>query len=252
MEQASVVQGFGDSRSERAPWLERLAFPSHLEGLSDIEIKSSYTLPPEKERESEEDGCLITILTAGEAMFRDAYELCSDSSPNRKMTQQRANILNEFYAGASGKAAGFRYHKNASTLVKYFTAGKQPLVYYYRVVYRKNGHFSRTSPDQKLPEDVIQPTAQQTQAMGKIMKAVESQDELSLKHAIRRFYMALICHIVGSVPFKSPVLSFAAMLSRAGPGKDVGRWKEPGNFNISLSALTWGCSADSLRLCLLS
>jgi hypothetical protein len=40
------------------------------------------------------------------------------------MTQQRANILNEFYAGASGKTAGFRYRKNASMLVKYFTVGK--------------------------------------------------------------------------------------------------------------------------------
>jgi hypothetical protein len=33
------------------------------------------------------------------------------------MTQQRANILNEFYAGASGKADGFRHFKNPSTLV---------------------------------------------------------------------------------------------------------------------------------------
>ncbi|KUJ07668.1 uncharacterized protein LY89DRAFT_742439 [Mollisia scopiformis] len=32
------------------------------------------------------------------------------------MTQQRANILNEFYAGASGRSDGFRYYKNASTL----------------------------------------------------------------------------------------------------------------------------------------
>jgi hypothetical protein len=240
MEQAGVVQGFGDSRSARIPWLERVAFPSHLEGLGDEEIKSSYTLPREKEPGSDdEDASLITTLAAAEAVFRDAYELCSDASPNRKMTQQRANILNEFYAGASGKAAGFRYRKNASTLVKYFTVGKQLLVYYYRVVHRKDGHFSRTSPDQKLPQDVIQPTPQQTQAMDKIMAAVESDDELSLKQAIRRFYMALICQTVGSVPFKSPVLSFAAMLSREGPGKGVGRWKEPGNFNSHLSALTW-------------
>ena len=240
MEQAGVVQGFGDSRSARIPWLERVAFPSHLEDLGDEEIKSSYTLPRQKEPGSDdEDASLITILAAAEAVFRDAYELCSDSSPNRKMTQQRANILNEFYTGASGKAAGFRYRKNASTLVKYFTVGKQLLVYYYRVVHRQDGHFSRTSPDQKLPQDVIQPTTQQTQAMDKVMAAVESDDELSLKHAIRRLYMALICQTVGSVPFKSPVLSFAAILSREGPGKGVGRWKEPGNFNSHLSALTW-------------
>ena len=58
------------------------------------------------------------------------------------MTQQRANILNEFYAGASGKADGFRYFKNASTLVTYFTTIKQLLVYYYRVVYSEDGHFT--------------------------------------------------------------------------------------------------------------
>jgi hypothetical protein len=155
------------------------------------------------------------------------------------MTQQRANILSEFYAGASGRAAGFRYHKNASTLVKYFAVPKQPLVYYYGVVYRPDGHFSRTSPDQKLPRDVIRPTAEQTQAMDEIMAAGEREDERSLKHAIRRLYVALICQTVGSVPFRSPVLSFAAMLSRAGSGKGVGRWKEPGSFNSHLSALTW-------------
>jgi hypothetical protein len=62
---------------------------------------------------------------------------------------------------------------------------------------------------------------------------------VALKRAIRRLYMALICQTVGSVPFKSPVLSFTAMLSRKGPGQGVGTWKEPGNFNSSLSALTW-------------
>lgn len=35
-------------------------------------------------------------------------------------------------------------------------------MYYYRVIYRQDGHFCRMSPDQKLPRDVIRPTAQQT------------------------------------------------------------------------------------------
>jgi hypothetical protein len=90
---------------------------------------------------------LVRILAAAEAVLRDAYQLCSDRSPDRKMTQQRANILNEFYAGASGKADGFRYYKSESTLVKYFTAFKQLLVYYNRVVYSEDGHFTRADPD---------------------------------------------------------------------------------------------------------
>ena len=67
----------------------------------------------------------------------------------------------------------------------------------------------------------------------------EEEAELALKHAIRRLYLALICHTVGSVPFKSPVLSFCAMLSRRVRGKGRGLWEEPGNFNSHLSALTW-------------
>ena len=114
------------------------------------------------------------------------------------------------------------------------------------MVYNEDGHFTRTQAqlgDQLLPGDIIQPTAQQTQAMDKIMKALDLEDgeeaELALKHAIRRLYLALICHTVGSVPFKSPVLSFCAMLSRKVRGKGRGLWEEPGNFNSYLLALTW-------------
>jgi hypothetical protein len=159
------------------------------------------------------------------------------------MTQQRANILSEFYAGASGKADGFRYFKNASTLVTYFTTMKQLLAYYYRVVYCEDGHFPRTQPDQKLPRDVIQPTTQQTQAMDEIVDALTLEDgeeaQLALKHAVRRLYLALICQVVGSVPFRFPVLSFCAMLGRKVRGKGRGLWEEPRNFNSHLSALTW-------------
>lgn len=155
------------------------------------------------------------------------------------MTQQRANILNEFYAGASGRADGFRYYKNPSTLVKYFTTFKQLLVYYYRVVYRESQHFTREKPDQILPSEVIQLTAQQKQDMDEIVVALNSEDDAPLKHAIRRLYLALICQTVGSVPFKSPVLSFYATLSRKIRGKGHGLWEEPGNFNSHLSALTW-------------
>lgn len=67
----------------------------------------------------------------------------------------------------------------------------------------------------------------------------EEEAELALKHTIRRLYLALICQTVGSVPFKSPVLSFCAMLSRKVRGKGRGLWEESGNFNSHLLALTW-------------
>jgi hypothetical protein len=130
------------------PWLQKTAFPSHLAGLTDDEIKGSFKLPSKKKKteaakasmsagkgkgkdkdkdkdkskgkdENDRDRDLHQILNAAEALFQDAYQLCSETSPNRKMTQQRANILNEFYTGASGKSEGFRYRKIASTLADY-------------------------------------------------------------------------------------------------------------------------------------
>jgi hypothetical protein len=195
-QEASVVHDFGDSRSARVPWLERTGFPSHLVGLRDEEIKSSYQLPRAAARERDagpesNNVDLVRIVHAIEAVLRDAYALCSDTSPRRKMTQQRANILNEFYAGASGRADGFRYYKNPSTLVKYFTTFKQLLVYYYRVVYCEDGHFTWTQPDQTLPAKAIQPTAPQRQALQEIVDALHREDDAPLKHAIRRFYYHL-------------------------------------------------------------
>ena len=72
-----------------------------------------------------------------------------------------------------------------------------------------------------------------------VVRALDEQEQQGdkelLKHAIRRFCLTLICQTVGSVPFKSPVLSFCAMLSRT----KAGQWQEPSNFNSYLSALTW-------------
>ena len=58
--------------------------------LKDEEIWSSYKLPPKKELdaggEGAEDLNLVRILVAAEAVLRDAYQLCNDTSPDRKMT----------------------------------------------------------------------------------------------------------------------------------------------------------------------
>jgi hypothetical protein len=79
--------------------------------------------------------------------------------------------------------------------------------------------------------------------MDEIMKALDLEDgeeaELALKYIIRQLYLALIYYTVGSVSFKSPVLSFCTILSRKVREKDRGLWKEPGNFNSYLLALTW-------------
>ncbi|KFY96556.1 hypothetical protein V500_02410 [Pseudogymnoascus sp. VKM F-4518 (FW-2643)] len=68
-EQASIVHDFADSKSER-----------------DEEIWYSYKLLLKKEVDGGAEGAidpnLVCILAAAEAMLRDAYKLCSDSSPD--------------------------------------------------------------------------------------------------------------------------------------------------------------------------
>ena len=67
----------------------------------------------------------------------------------------------------------------------------------------------------------------------------KEETKLALKYTIRCLYLALICYTVGSILFKSPVLSFCAILSRKVRGKGRGLWEEPGNFNSHLSTLIW-------------
>jgi hypothetical protein len=80
----------------------------YLATLKDKEIRSSYKLLPRKEGAADTNNInLVQILIVVEAVFRDMYALYSNTSPKQKITQQRANILNEFYTRASGKADGF-------------------------------------------------------------------------------------------------------------------------------------------------
>lgn len=152
------------------------------------------------------------------------------------MTYQRAQKLSDFAAGEGkkGKEVAFRIFKNEATLGTYFRRMKELLLYYHRVVYQEDGHFSRESEAHKVPRDVIEPTDRQRQAMDDIHVALrkqycakasgvccdedgyvgECEHDLRLESAIREFFVALICHKVGSMHFRSPVLSFCAMLSR--------------------------------------
>ncbi|KAK2684623.1 hypothetical protein QWA68_017018, partial [Fusarium oxysporum] len=280
-EKASVVEGIDESRADRVPWLIHTGFPTHLRGLRDTEIISSYALPRSidplddgicseddeddddhnDDDENKGDGTgrtatdLRRILAAAESMLRDAYRLCSDKSPERKMTQQRAKRLSNFRGEdsklSSIKADKFRSFKNESSLTSYFRIQKQLLAYYYRTVFRADGHFTRERDDQIVPRDTIEATSMQQQAMKNIISILRRQDKMArgkdgknsddddddddhdhdhadncnegngvvdgdceLKHAIRKFCISLICQTVGSRPFRSAILSFCAMKSR--------------------------------------
>jgi hypothetical protein len=96
------------------------------------------------------------------------------------------------------------------------------------------------------------PKKSQRKALRDVIKAAadktDDSDDVALKHLLRRFFFALICHVIGSVPFRSPILSFCAMLGRSvrmskvAEGEEMKtKWqgKEPGILSSHLSALTW-------------
>ena len=175
--EAGIVHDFEDSRASHVPWLERTGFHSHLKELLDEEIYGSYKLPSDRELEggSFDDPILARIIAGTRSLLNAAYELCSDTSPDRKMTYQRACILNEFYAGATGKSDAFRHYKMESSRVKYFNTWVQLAVYYYRVVYTKDGHFTRRRHDYQVPKDSIQVTASQHNAFEDVVQAAQSR-----------------------------------------------------------------------------
>ena len=91
------MQDVEESRGDRVPWLVHTGFPTHLRRLRDAEIMLLYALPrsggPGGDDGEVEYGAvgadtdLGRILAAAESTFRDAYKLCSDRSPDRKITQ---------------------------------------------------------------------------------------------------------------------------------------------------------------------
>ncbi|EAQ91762.1 hypothetical protein CHGG_03697 [Chaetomium globosum CBS 148.51] len=320
---AAVVEDPGEGRADRERWLIYTGFPTHLRGLSDAEIESSFRPPKstnpllkhpsgrggelsstddDDDDDDDDDGdgdsdhggdrCerdLRRILEAADTWLWKANDLVADGSMQRRMTHQRAQTLSDFAAGAGkkGRDIAFRCFKRAPTLVAYFRRMKELLTYYYRVVYREDGHFTRgtEAPAPTLPRDIIEPTQRQRDAMDEIHRALRRQDEKEkgvgngdgdgdgddegLEAAIREFYVALICQTVGSAHFRSPVISFCAMLSRTkrfssgarrggwkdraarnGTGDDeldeaarrrrkLRCWHDPGNYSSTLSALIW-------------
>ena len=261
-------------------------FSTHLDGLYDAEIQSSYALHARSDEnvvsngssENFSDSELRRILIAAEHTLRDAYRLCSDSSPHRKMTQLHALTLNHFRLGdardiGATRGALFRASKHSNSMVACFRLTKQLLAYYYRVVYLSDGHFTNNTEGHALPHDVIKPTLEQSQAMDAIITVLRRQDALQdatssasgadmdindvaaptaelddqLKKAIRDLLVSLICCWIVSKPFQSPLLSFCAMRSRTLLQHDDDalyargrcKWREPGNCSRDLSALIW-------------
>ncbi|KAG8664063.1 uncharacterized protein FPOAC1_014130 [Fusarium poae] len=97
------------------------------------------------------------------------------------MTQQRAKRLSNFRSDdshmSSAKASKFRSFKNESSLTSYFRITKQLLAYYYRVVYRVDGHFTREGESHAVPQDIIETTPLQRQAMEDVIGALRRREK---------------------------------------------------------------------------
>ncbi|KAG6090771.1 hypothetical protein E4U30_007991, partial [Claviceps sp. LM220 group G6] len=254
--QAALVGTYDRNSTER--WLIHMGFPKYLEGLLDAEIRSSFQLPKKgyvDQKDEAETGDLLVILSTAESLFRDAYNLVSEKTGGQIISYAHMLALSNFAAGdrKQGKDIGFRFHKEAKSLVSYFQRMKELLVFFYRVAYREDGHFTvRAEPDAEtvsptserqeytqLPQEIIRPGVGQRSAMQSILDklselktmyawshrstegdrqtvAAEEEKEMveELKPAVRVFFMKLICHEFEGQPFQSPVLSFCAMLSR--------------------------------------
>ncbi|RSL77165.1 hypothetical protein CEP52_017736, partial [Fusarium oligoseptatum] len=184
-ELAGIVEGGAGTRADRIPWLVRTGFADHLQGLRDVEIMRSYTLPggAKGQREGGKVSDVQRIVAAAEAYFRDVNALCSDLSPTKKLTAQRARMLTQYSSEAAGGGGTgdrpklFGGTKNRGSLKKYTRRMTQLLVFYYRVVFCEDGHFTREDDEQALPQDVIKPTEDQINAMDLIVSRLREQDE---------------------------------------------------------------------------
>ncbi|GKU10505.1 unnamed protein product, partial [Fusarium langsethiae] len=54
--EAEIVQDVEASRADRVPWLVHTGFPTHLQGLRDTEIMSSYALPRSGDDDDDDGG----------------------------------------------------------------------------------------------------------------------------------------------------------------------------------------------------
>ena len=61
-------------------------------------------------------------------------------------------------------------------------------------------------------------------------------DTTDIKDAILKMWMLLISHHTGARRYRSPLLSFCAILSIE---LSTGSWMQPGNFNSHLSGIIW-------------
>jgi len=237
---ANVVEGFESHRSTVLPWLQTTGIVDHVGGLKKDEVAAAVTSTV-----AEEESDLGCIFQTMECILREAHRQCFDG-PDCMLTWQCRVVLGRFQSAqveTLGRTRPFEPCKNPGTLQKYFKPAKQLLAYIYRVAANRDYHFSRDSEELRRPEDVVSLTSEQARAWRSIRRMAKdredgstSEPDTELHEQLLEFWMLLVRDTTGPQRYRSPLVSFCAMLSLR---RTTSSWVEPGNFSSHLSAMIW-------------
>ncbi len=118
------------------------------------------------------------------------------------------------------KTRPFDPSKEPRTLSAYFKLAKQFLSYVDRVAVCREYYFSVDAEiEMRRPEDAIKLSDEQSKTWHSIRRIAQqmhsgcAEGEDDLEDELVRMWMLLICHSTGAKRYRSPLLSFCAMLS---------------------------------------
>lgn len=229
---AARVEGGDTHKSAVASWLQTLGIAKHLRDLQLDQIKQAVA-PPDRRLEP----ALYAAANAFDSLVRRAYASCLDDAGGH-MSQPVQLALARFHSGPepTGRARMFRFRKQAGTLDDYISTGRRLIGYLSRVGFAEEYHFDCEARKGSLPEDAITPDDEHEACWDEAMAQARATHSDALEPALLALWMSLLKHDLGPRPYKSPLVSFCAMLAIK---TNTGAWHEPGNFNKHLSAMVW-------------
>ena len=239
-EAANRVEGFEDHRSSVLPWLRTTGIVDHMHGLKKDEIRAAITLP----YNDDDDSVLPKILEEMDGILQEAHSWCFDG-PECMLTWPCRVVLSRFQSSQVellGNTRAFDPYKGPGALKAYFKLARQFMVYMYRVAASRDHHFSPSEEEgMHIPEDVMEPSSEHLTTWHRIRRLARDiadgqSNTTEIKDAIVKMWILLVSHHTGARRYRSPLLSFCAMLSIE---LSTGSWMQPGNFSSHLSGIIW-------------
>ena len=263
-ESANRIHALGESLAERIPWLLKTGFPQHLNGLHDSQIKKAISFAKHRSPvipfsttdyvyvDSVEDDVsrLVEIMESG---LYETYMRCSAENPKTQYSRPRADILGTI--SPTAKVSSWDPYKHPASLAKYFKTWKGLIGYSWRCMFYLDSTFPELTDRMDGPKEIQFTTQQQTSMRNiqELLRLPNTHDRSSIsqiRDELLLLSIALIQHRIGSEVYKSPIISYCAMLSRSQLRKEdhviapavataAHFWSEPQNYNTNLSALLW-------------